>query len=80
MATQARVNGGEVTMVYDDRFRCLLEAVGTLTVERATEVEFDDATQQWVAMHLASGQIIARGKNRNQVIAQEVAWLEKEQL
>ena len=62
MATQIVLRGGQ--------------ALGTLRVQRATDVEFDAATGEWVATHRASGRVIARGANRSRVVAEEVAWLE----
>ena len=76
MATKIFVRGSAVRCVYDDRFLPLLEALGDLAIERASSVEYDCISGEWFAMHI-SGQIIARGKNRNDVIAQEIKWLEE---
>lgn len=76
MATKISIKGGTVTAVYDDRFRPLLEAMGVLSVKRASEVEFDEATGDWVAT-LVDGTEVGRGKNRADVIAAEVAYLEE---
>jgi len=75
MATKILICGGTVSCVYDDRFRPLLEALGNMEVIRASTVEYDHVTDEWFAMH-ESGKIIARGKNRNDVITAEIAWLE----
>jgi hypothetical protein len=76
MATKIQIKGdGTVVAVYDDRFREILEAIGTMSVKRASEVEFDEATGEWVAT-LKDGTEVGRGKNRNEVIAAEVAYLE----
>lgn len=80
MATKISLRGGCATAVWDDRFRPIYEALGHMEVKRATEVEFDHSTGEWVAIHLASGQIIARGKNRSEVIRQEVGWLERKEI
>ena len=77
MAAKIVLTGQTATCVYDDRFRPLLEALGPLQVRRASEVEFDQATGDWIATHLETGQMIARGKNRAEVITAEVWWLER---
>lgn len=74
MATRIGISGGQVTCVYDDRFLPLLEALGTLQVTRATDVEFEDG--EWVARLCSTGDVITRGLSRNEVITQEVKWLE----
>ena len=76
MATQIVLRGGQALAVWDDRWRPLYEALGTLRVQRATDVEFDAATGEWVATHRGSGRVIASGVNRSRVVAEEVAWLE----
>ena len=63
--------------VYDDRFAPLLEALGIPNIKRATNVEFNNETQLWEAIHLETGVLIASGVNRNEVIAAEVKWLEE---
>ena len=76
MATRITVSGGRVDCVYDDRFRPLLEKLGMPFVTRVSDVEFDHNTQEWYAKYIPTGQEIARGKNRNEVIEAEVKWLE----
>lgn len=76
MATKITIRGGQVNCVYDDRFRPFFEALGIIQVKRATEVEFDSLSQEWIATHLATGKVIARGPNRKEVIDTEVKWLE----
>jgi predicted metal-dependent RNase len=71
------LRGGEARAVYSDRFRSIFEGMGVLQVQRATDVEFESATGEWVATHRESGQVIGRGRNRSEVVAQEVEWLEK---
>lgn len=68
--------------VYDDRFFCIFQALSaaTPTVMRATEVEFDHQCSEWVATHLASREVIARGTNRSEVIRHEVEWLEQKEI
>ena len=77
MATKINISGGKVNCVYDDRFRPLFEVLGKPVIERATEVEYDPDTRDWTATIIPTGEIIARGKNRNEVIEAEVKWLEE---
>lgn len=77
MATKITVSGGVVNCVYDDRFTPILEALGIANIHRATKVEFNNETQLWEATHLKTNQVIATGKNRNEVISAEVKWLEE---
>lgn len=77
MATQIRIKDGIATAVWDDRFRPILEALGTMDVKRASEVEYDPATGDWVARLASTGEEIARGKDRGEVIATEVRYLEE---
>lgn len=77
MATKIHISGGEVNCVYDDRFRPILEALGVSDIKRATDVEYNQATKEWEAKLFSTGQIIAHGPNRNDVIAAEVKWLEE---
>lgn len=71
--------GGTARGVYDDLWRPLFEALsgGKLVIERATEIEYDEGSGDWVATLLKTGQVIARGRNRNDVIKEEVAYLER---
>jgi len=78
MATTITMKNGTASAVYDDRWRPILEALGTIKVQRATDVEFDDASGDWIATRLTTGEVIARGKDRSACIAQEVAFLENE--
>lgn len=74
MATRIVINKGKVSSVYDDRFMPIFKALGEPDIQRATDVEFIEG--EWQATHIATGHIIARGPNRNEVISQEVIWLE----
>jgi len=76
MATRLTIARGRAATVYDDRWRPLVEALGPLSITRASEVEYDPASGDWIATHLPSGAPIARGPHRGDVIAAEVAWLE----
>ena len=77
MATRIHVHAGRASGVYDDRLAPIYRALGTLHVERATDVEYDPTTQEWVATYRPTRQVIARHANRAAVIRAEVAWLEQ---
>ena len=77
MATIAKVHGSQVVAVYDDKWAPLMAALGTVTIERASDVEYDSATGEWFAIYRGTGEEIARGANRGEVIAAEVRWLEE---
>jgi len=76
MATIAQTTGGAIRAVYDDRWHSILAAIGRPVIERASEVEYDADAQEWVATYRATGEVIARGPNRAEVIASEVRWIE----
>lgn len=80
MASRIHIENGIATAVYDDRFRPLLEALGRMQVRRASEVEYDAVSGDWVARRIVNGvvtdDVMARGPNREQVIKDEVAYLE----
>lgn len=78
MSSLIRLTKDGAVAVYDDRLRPILEALGDIEVERASEVEFDPESGDWVATRAGTGKEIARGKNRSEVIAAEVRWLESE--
>lgn len=82
MASKIFIRGGQVTAVYDDRFMPIFRALGDIHIQRASDVEYDGF--KWVASREnpdvagPSYQVIAQGPNRNEVIRQEVEYLEKE--
>jgi hypothetical protein len=80
VATKIFIDKGRISCVYDDRFSPLFLALGGLHVDRASEVEFNHQTGEWEAKLLSTNQIIAHGKNRNEVIHDEVKWLEENQI
>lgn len=67
------VGGGWVQAVYGDRLRDL--ALGPLEVTRASNVEFNHELQQWEA-RTPTGELIASGPNRDEVIREEVKVIE----
>ncbi len=80
MATKIVLRGATASAVYDDCWRPIYEALGCMAVRRATDVEFDDHTAEWVATLRNTGQVIARGHNRNAVIQEEIRYLEREKI
>lgn len=76
MASKIAIHGSKVACVYDDRFIPLLEALGTLEIVRASNVEYNPLSKTWEAERVTTGQVIASGSNRNEVITKEVKWLE----
>ena len=68
---------GKICAMANDTVVEILSNVGHVSMKRASDVEWDDARQQWIAMEKSSSKIIARGHNRSNVIAREVAILER---
>lgn len=52
--------------------------LGVLEKPRISEVEWDSASQEWIAIRKSDGKIIARGKNREAVVATEHQVFESE--
>ncbi len=65
---------GDVVSVYSDKIPA--SKLGEATVERASNVEFNNNTKEWEAI-LPSGKLIAKGPSRDEVIKQEIAYLEE---
>jgi hypothetical protein len=65
---------GTVHAVYSDLLADL--PLGEKKVVRASNVEFNEFTQDWEARLPFTGEIIASGKHRDEVIRQEVAVIE----
>lgn len=64
---------GAIEGLYDDDLR--LDELGRLEIRRASSVEFDDATGEWVAT-TPSGQIIARDRSRAACIRKEIEFFQ----
>jgi len=62
---------GTVKSVYHDELSIFDQ--GRVNNCRVTDVEFDNESQEWVATLIKTGQVIAKGKSRNEVLAQEVS-------
>lgn len=75
MATKILIKDGKAHAVYDDRLRPLFESLGLMKVSRASSVEFNAVSGDWVAK-APDGMVIAWGKKRDEVIQAEVEWLE----
>lgn len=80
MATRIAIHGSKVACVFDDKFLPLLEALGTLEIVRASNVEYNPLSKTWEAERVGTKEIIASGPKRNDVITEEVNWLEKNTL
>lgn len=66
---------GTVKSIYYDELRQASTKCGpkhSIHVERITDVEFDNGAQEWVAKLISTGEVIARGKTREKVLAREV--------
>lgn len=70
------IHDGVAQGVWGDPWRPIYEALGIPVITRASEVEYEPATGDWVAIHRETGTEIGRGRIRAEVIKQEVAWLE----
>jgi hypothetical protein len=64
---------GTVRAVYSDKIKRM--NLGNLEVTRASNVEFNEATQEWEAI-TPGGEKIASGPDRDDVIKQEVRIIE----
>jgi hypothetical protein len=62
---------GTMRAVYSD----VLNGLGKMTMTRASNVEFNEVSQQWEA-RTPSGELIAHGKDRDAVIKEEVRVIE----
>jgi hypothetical protein len=65
---------GDVVSVYNDRIPA--SKLGTSTITRASNVEYNHDAQRWEA-RLPDGTLIAYGPLRNEVIQDEIAYLEE---
>ena len=75
MKRVARFHEGKLVSVYDDRWLPLYRALGQIEIRRATTVEYEDG--EWVARLVDTGEVIARGRTRQEVIEQEIEYLNK---
>jgi hypothetical protein len=64
---------GTARAVYSDQLRKL--GLGPMKVTRASNVEFNEASQMWEAI-TPKGELIASGPDRDQVIKDEVKVIE----
>jgi hypothetical protein len=77
VSRRAVVHGERLAVVHDDRWMPILHALGRVEIERASDVEYDALAQEWVARYRATGEVIARGERRADVIQAEIAWIER---
>lgn len=65
---------GTIRSLWTDRLD--LRQFGRIRVTRASNVEFDEQTQEWVAT-TPEGRVLAHGPNRQKVIEGEIAALQE---
>jgi hypothetical protein len=70
-----KIKDSTAQAVYDDRLRPIIEALGTMHISRATDVEFDPPSGDWIARLRLTGQEIARSKSRAECIHAEIQYL-----
>ena len=68
------IRNGQATMVYSDLWRPILEAIGAIDAPKVTDIEWESGA--FVARLRETGEEIARGANRADVIRREVEYLE----
>jgi len=78
MASKLVISADGAHAVYEDKWLPILQALGTLSIERATSIEYSADAQEWIAVYLPTGEEIAHGQLRSAVLEAEVAYLEKE--
>ena len=67
-------NDGNIRTLYSDEID--LYALGEVhSVRRASNVEFDEANQEWMVIQTSTGNIIYRNKNRERAISWEIEEL-----
>lgn len=65
---------GDVQYVHSDEMVDI--PLGKKVINRASNVEFDNEKQEWQAKLVATDQVIASGKRRDEVIRQEIIEIE----
>lgn len=75
---KAIASSGKIAIVYSDLWRRLMERLGEVRIVRASDVEWNG--REWTATLRRTGEIIAHGPDRDEVIAAEVAWIEAREL
>lgn len=67
-------NDGNIHTIYSDEVD-LYELGEVHNVRRASNIEFDEANQEWMVMQTSTGEIIHRNKSRAQAISWEIEEL-----
>lgn len=70
-------DGKRVAAVYNDGLNKAREVLGKPKIQRASNVEFDADRELWVAKLVGTDEVIAEGKNRDEVVQEEIAILNK---
>jgi hypothetical protein len=72
--------GGDVECLYDDKLRPVLDKLGDMKVERASNIKFDDCDSLWyiwVNNGPSSDKVYPGYKLREEAIKAEIELLEK---
>jgi hypothetical protein len=72
-----RLTGNTVKSVYDDRAFGLYQRLGTVTITRFSNVEFDNATGVWAARRM-NGEWLCEATTREECLAKEKNIARKE--
>lgn len=64
-------NGGAVVGVYDDRLLGLMDRLGPTKVTRASNVEWEKKSRQWVAEDVKTKKVLATGATRAEALQKE---------
>jgi len=70
-------DGKRAAAVYSDSLNKVRQVLGKPDIKRASNVEWDAERELWVARLQGTGEIIAEGEDRDEVIRQEVEILNK---
>lgn len=73
-------NGKRVLSVYNDDLQKARDVLGKPDVKRASNVEWDENRELWVAKLKDTGEILAEGPNRAEVVKEEVRVLNERHL
>jgi hypothetical protein len=77
MEVNVMIENGTMRFIYSDAALPLLQ-LGKASVVRASHVEFDNERQHWFAdMRPVGGEVLAPFMTREEALATEVKWLQK---
>lgn len=67
-------NTGEITTVYSDEIENILNDFTDLTVERVSDINFNNETQTWQVHDRKHGGLIIESKTKSKVYNSEAIW------